>query len=80
MYPAEYAKAHFQRDSGSAWTVGFQCLEDYPFGRGEEADYPSGGKADKRQMHFALTPEGKNRITVIKNSTPEIPALLREIV
>ena len=38
------------------------------------------GKADKRQMHFALTPEGKNRITVIKNSTPEIPALLREIV
>ena len=45
MYPAEYAKAHFQRDSGSAWTVGFQCLEDYPFGRGEEADYPSGGKS-----------------------------------
>ena len=42
---AEYAKAHFQRDSGSAWTVGFQCLEDYPFGRGEEADYPSGGKS-----------------------------------
>ena len=38
------------------------------------------GKADKRQMHFALTPEGKNRITVIKNSTPEIPALLQEIV
>ena len=38
------------------------------------------GKADTRQMHFALTPEGKNRITVIKNSTPEIPALLREIV
>ena len=36
------------------------------------------GKADKRQMHFALTPEGKNRITVIKNSTPEIPALLQE--
>ena len=38
------------------------------------------GKADKRQMHFALTPEGKNRITVIKNNTPEIPALLQEIV
>ena len=38
------------------------------------------GKADKRQMHFALTPEGKNRITVIKNSTPEIPALMQEIV
>ena len=32
------------------------------------------------EMHFALTPEGKNRITVIKNSTPEIPALLQEIV
>jgi len=31
-------------------------------------------------MHFALTPEGKSRITVIKNSTPEIPALLQEIV
>ena len=29
------------------------------------------GKTDKRQMHFALTPEGKSRITVIKNSTPE---------
>ena len=38
------------------------------------------GKTDKRQMHFALTPEGKSRITVIKNSTPEIPALLQEIV
>lgn len=24
------------------------------------------GKTDKRQMHFALTPEGKSRITVIK--------------
>ena len=33
-----------------------------------------------RQMHFALTPEGKSRITVIKNSTPEIPPLLQEIV
>ena len=38
------------------------------------------GKTDKRQMHFALTPEGKSRITVIKNSTPEIPPLLQEIV
>ena len=38
------------------------------------------GKTDKSQMHFALTPEGKSRITVIKNSTPEIPALLQEIV
>ncbi|WP_294619131.1 MarR family winged helix-turn-helix transcriptional regulator [uncultured Bacteroides sp.] len=38
------------------------------------------GKADKRQMHFALTPEGKNRITVIKNSIPELPALLQEII
>ena len=34
----------------------------------------------KTEMHFALTPEGKSRITVIKNSTPEIPALLQEIV
>ena len=33
-----------------------------------------------KTMHFALTPEGKSRITVIKNSTPEIPALLQEIV
>lgn len=38
------------------------------------------GKADKRQMHFALTLEGKNRITVIKNSIPELPALLQEII
>ena len=38
------------------------------------------GKTDKRQMHFELTQEGKSRITVIKNSTPEIPALLQEIV
>lgn len=29
------------------------------------------GKADKRQMHFALTPEGKNRITVIKTVLPK---------
>ena len=42
---ASNASKRFQRDSGSAWTVGFQCLEDYPFGRGEEADYPSGGKS-----------------------------------
>lgn len=38
------------------------------------------GKSDKRQMHFALTPEGKSRITAIKCAAPEIPVLLREIV
>ena len=29
----------------SASNASFQCLEDYPFGRGEEADYPPGGKS-----------------------------------
>lgn len=38
------------------------------------------GKSDKRQMHFALTSEGKNRITAIKESPPEIPPLLQQIV
>lgn len=80
MYLAQYAQTHLQRDSGSARTVSFQYFQGNPLGRGQEADYPSGGKTDKRQMHFALTPEGKSRITVIKNSTPEIPPLLQEIV
>lgn len=38
------------------------------------------GKADKRQMYFTLTPEGKSRITAIKNSTPQISGLLQEII
>ena len=75
----EYAKAHFQRDSGSTWTVGFQCSKIIRSVEEKKLITRLVGKADKRQMHFALTPE-KNRITVIKNSTPEIPALLREIV
>lgn len=38
------------------------------------------GKIDKRQMHFALTPEGKERIMAIKSDIPAIPPLLQSIV
>ncbi|MCD8184838.1 MAG: MarR family transcriptional regulator [Bacteroides sp.] len=38
------------------------------------------GKEDKRQMRFSLTTEGKNRITAIKGSIPEMPALLQQVV
>lgn len=38
------------------------------------------GKVDKRQMQFSLTTEGKDRITSIKNSTLELPALLQQVV
>lgn len=38
------------------------------------------GKEDKRQMHFALTAEGKSRITDIKNATFEMPELLQRAV
>lgn len=38
-------QTHFQRDSGSARTVSLQCFQDNPFGRGEEADNPPGGKS-----------------------------------
>lgn len=38
------------------------------------------GKVDKRQMHFSLTAEGKDRITTIKNSTHKMPALLQRVV
>lgn len=37
------------------------------------------GKADKRQMHFALTPEGKNRITVIKTVLPKFRLCCRRL-
>ena len=38
------------------------------------------GKEDKRQMHFTLTSEGKNRITDIKNAVFEMPDLLQQAV
>lgn len=38
------------------------------------------GKEDKRTMRFVLTADGKNRITAIKSSIHEMPALLQEIV
>lgn len=38
------------------------------------------GKVDKRQMHFSLTADGKERITAIKNTTHEMPALLQQVV
>lgn len=38
------------------------------------------GKEDKRQMHFALTSEGKSRITDIKNAVFEMPDLLQRAV
>lgn len=38
------------------------------------------GKEDKRQMHFALTMEGKSRITDIKNAVFEMPELLQQVV
>lgn len=38
------------------------------------------GKEDKRQMRFALTAEGKNRITDIKNETFELSGLLKQVV
>lgn len=38
------------------------------------------GKEDKRQMHFTLTSEGKNRITAIKNAIFEMPDLLQRVV
>lgn len=44
VYPAQYAQTHLQRDSGSARTVSFQYFQGNPFGRGQEADYPTGGK------------------------------------
>lgn len=59
MYPAEYAKAHFQRDSGSAWTVGFNASKIIRSVEEKKLITRLVGKADKRQMHFALTPEGR---------------------
>lgn len=38
------------------------------------------GKKDKRQMHFALTLEGKNRILAIKEATWELPDLLQQAI
>lgn len=38
------------------------------------------GKEDKRQMYFVLTSAGKLRITAIKESTPEMPTLLQQVV
>lgn len=38
------------------------------------------GKKDKRQMHFALTLEGKNRILAIKEATWELPDLLQKAI
>ena len=38
------------------------------------------GREDKRQMHFALTVEGKSRITDIKNAVFEMPELLQQVV
>lgn len=79
MYPAQYAQTHLQRDSGSARTVSFQYFQGNPLGRGQEADCPTGGKTDKRQMHFALTPEGKSRITVIKTALPKFRPYCRRL-
>ncbi len=38
------------------------------------------GKKDKRQMHFALTLEGKKRILAIKEATWELPDLLQQAI
>lgn len=38
------------------------------------------GKSDKRQMHFALTAEGKARITAVKEGVFEMPPLLQQVV
>ena len=38
------------------------------------------GKNDKRQMHFALTLEGKKRILAIKEATWELPDLLQQAI
>lgn len=38
------------------------------------------GKVDKRQMHFSLTTEGRERITAVKNQIPAMPPLLQAVV
>lgn len=38
------------------------------------------GEEDKRQMHFSLTPAGKEKISDIKEATFEMPELLQQVV
>lgn len=38
------------------------------------------GKMDKRQMHFTLTTEGRERIMTVKNHIPAMPPLLQAVV
>lgn len=38
------------------------------------------GKVDKRQMHFSLSTEGRERIMTVKNRVPAMPPLLQAVV
>ncbi|MEG0456087.1 MAG: MarR family transcriptional regulator [Bacteroides sp.] len=38
------------------------------------------GQADKRQMYFSLTPQGRERLSEIKCSAIELPAGLKQII
>lgn len=79
MYLAQYAQTHLQRDSGSARTVSFNTSKVIRSVEDKKLITRLVGKTDKRQMHFALTPEGKSRITVIKTALPKFRPYCRRL-